>query len=563
MAKAMMDLPNISVDNSDSEEESGILSPHCRRTNNEQLKGKQPREPSQYHLSISQNCLDLPTTAEVISAMEEIPGTDSELLENLRRPSFCAHTHSIRTSPSKTFILPSSSSFENIGPTDDQILNSIIPPSVNYIQSPTIETNQIIIVEPDSSDPTESAKFFTNDLKFAKDLDSSPFCKINKLSVTKNFSKKFFVFRFPKVDQQKLNSLLNIKHIGNTKIKCRLPISHTFTRGVIGPIGLDTSVEELSEYLKDANPSVTNVKRLNKGNSKIPTLSLMIQFQCTELPDYVTIGYQKYKVRQFIPSPWQCFNCQRFGHSAKECRSKPRCLMCAGTHESKQCPMKTNNETIPKNDLKCANCLGNHAANYGGCHNIKKAKTVETVRTEKKLSYRDALAQVHSSSVSNYRNNAIDLVPINYSISNPQTFPQQAKLSKNACTQTDALGGHDTVKNLSVLLIKMFKLFNLTDNGNKTNELINLVQNTVGVDISREIIEDSDPSDLRRRSINDSSQQIPLSLQNSIPTPLSPHSVDLISAKPKVGNSKRERHHPSPDKRKSKARKNQTPKSPK
>ena len=42
----------------------------------------------------------------------------------------------------------------------------------------------------------------------------------------------------------------------------------------------------------------------------------------------------------------QCFNCQRFGHSAKNCRSKPKCLICGESHSHKGCPNKE--------DLACA-----------------------------------------------------------------------------------------------------------------------------------------------------------------------------------------------------------------
>ncbi|KAF2343694.1 Zinc finger CCHC-type, partial [Trinorchestia longiramus] len=27
--------------------------------------------------------------------------------------------------------------------------------------------------------------------------------------------------------------------------------------------------------------------------------------------------------------PWQCYKCQRFGHSAAFCRSAPRCVVCS------------------------------------------------------------------------------------------------------------------------------------------------------------------------------------------------------------------------------------------
>ena len=33
----------------------------------------------------------------------------------------------------------------------------------------------------------------------------------------------------------------------------------------------------------------------------------------------------------------QCYNCKSFGHSAKSCRSKQKCLICGGNHSHKGC----------------------------------------------------------------------------------------------------------------------------------------------------------------------------------------------------------------------------------
>ena len=47
-----------------------------------------------------------------------------------------------------------------------------------------------------------------------------------------------------------------------------------------------------------------------------------------------------YKVEEFRQpvSGRQCFNCQSFGHSAKNCRSKQKFLICGESHSHKGCP---------------------------------------------------------------------------------------------------------------------------------------------------------------------------------------------------------------------------------
>ena len=75
-----------------------------------------------------------------------------------------------------------------------------------------------------------------------------------------------------------------------------------------------------------------------------------------------------YKVEEFRQpvSVRQCFNCQSFGHSAKNCRSKPKCVICGDSHSNKGCLKKEAKQP------KCANCTGPHVASYKGCPEYKK-----------------------------------------------------------------------------------------------------------------------------------------------------------------------------------------------
>lgn len=71
--------------------------------------------------------------------------------------------------------------------------------------------------------------------------------------------------------------------------------------------------------------------------------------------------------------PTQCGNCFRFGHGSKDCFLKANCIKCGQSHNSSTCifnlPTNSKDEKpkIPKNKIKCANCWGNHTANFSGC----------------------------------------------------------------------------------------------------------------------------------------------------------------------------------------------------
>ena len=75
-----------------------------------------------------------------------------------------------------------------------------------------------------------------------------------------------------------------------------------------------------------------------------------------------------YKVEEFRQPVLvrQCFNCQSFGHSAKNCRSKPKCVICGESHSHNGCPKKEAKQP------KCANCSRPHVASYKGCPEYKK-----------------------------------------------------------------------------------------------------------------------------------------------------------------------------------------------
>lgn len=67
----------------------------------------------------------------------------------------------------------------------------------------------------------------------------------------------------------------------------------------------------------------------------------------------------------------QCFKCQEFGHTMKNCKNEERCVRCSENHSSKSCIFRIDPlnpySKIPRNKIKCANCSEHHTANYEKC----------------------------------------------------------------------------------------------------------------------------------------------------------------------------------------------------
>ena len=68
----------------------------------------------------------------------------------------------------------------------------------------------------------------------------------------------------------------------------------------------------------------------------------------------------------------QCMRCLHFGHGARNCRVKPRCGVCTGEHETKECPIE---EAVA---YKCANCGGEHRATDRTCGKREEFKRIRS-----------------------------------------------------------------------------------------------------------------------------------------------------------------------------------------
>ena len=189
------------------------------------------------------------------------------------------------------------------------------------------------------------------------------------------------------------NLLLGIQTLGNTPVKAQKSIQKI--RGVISGVPSEMSEEDILGELK--RQKVVDVKRIKRKQQKkdeasvntsewIPTRSVIISFDNNILPEEVALCYQKFKVREYIPPVIRCYKCQRYGHVSHQCRSQNRCVRCSGPHTFEECTQKDVH--------KCANCGKNHSAAYNGCVEAKKAKEVQKIKVQSKISYAQAAKQL-------------------------------------------------------------------------------------------------------------------------------------------------------------------------
>ena len=110
-------------------------------------------------------------------------------------------------------------------------------------------------------------------------------------------------------------------------------------------------------------------------------------------PKSIKIGYLNVKVEVYMPNPLRCFNCQKYGHGKKFCKSAAVCARCGESH-----PNDANVQCT--NPPKCANCSGNHPAYSKDCPRWTIEKQVRQVKATNNMSFVEARRKVETEAAS-------------------------------------------------------------------------------------------------------------------------------------------------------------------
>lgn len=109
-----------------------------------------------------------------------------------------------------------------------------------------------------------------------------------------------------------------------------------FTKGAI----YCNELRNISESeIQELNPQkVIEVRKILKrqpnnksqdNNTLTETGLIIITFSTHNLPESMKSGYERMRVRPYIPLPLCCKNCLRFGHPTSICKSSETCQICS------------------------------------------------------------------------------------------------------------------------------------------------------------------------------------------------------------------------------------------
>ncbi|XP_042912682.1 uncharacterized protein [Parasteatoda tepidariorum] len=148
--------------------------------------------------------------------------------------------------------------------------------------------------------------------------------------------------------------------------------------------GLKTDVEipEIEKSLTDFGLRPMKIEQMRKRRGQELKLIPLYLVILTDVPEHREI----LKVDRLLDTPVrverfrggryeiQCFRCQGFGHTQRNCTATSACTKCAGAHFSYLC-------TKPRDKPPtCINCQGVHLACFSGCGARPRKKTAQKKR---------------------------------------------------------------------------------------------------------------------------------------------------------------------------------------
>ena len=154
-----------------------------------------------------------------------------------------------------------------------------------------------------------------------------------------------------------LQSESKMKAALGKNVRVSLPKAYQITKQqnkclVVKGVPTDLTEEDFKEFLDLNKISYAKAERYKskKDGRVLPMSQLEISdpveaealFSQNLMCNVTGIVYKVEEFRQPV-SVRQCFNCQCFGHSAQNCKSKQKCVICGENHSHKGCQKKKQN----------------------------------------------------------------------------------------------------------------------------------------------------------------------------------------------------------------------------
>ena len=250
-------------------------------------------------------------------------------------------------------------------------------------------------------------------------------------------------------DSVSANNLTDSTFLTKYNLEAYIPKFTVLRQGVAYGLPNDIEDEIIKERIKPfdlhCNFTVYSVKRMTKvtidrqtkEKKVIKTNMAIITFQSQSLPKYIAIGHVRCPVRPYIQKVLLCYNCFRYGHTSKQCRSHLRCPVCAEQHIENDCPKQNLN----LDKIECLNCKGNHKTNnFKKFPEYNRQKNIKRTMAEQNVSYKDAEKHFPQKSYASVVGNTTPLDESDVDLGDLDNFFRGSQSNhKNTLSQTPSL----------------------------------------------------------------------------------------------------------------------------
>lgn len=234
--------------------------------------------------------------------------------------------------------------------------------------------------------PMKIGYFLLSDDKFKSDIEDITSVGVNRVKV---------VFKHFTI----ANSLINSNIITSNQLVAYIPTFYNHRKGIVRMIDTYFTTDYLLKNIECPNGKVVEVKRMKRkitdhdGTNKLVDRQLIIvTFEGNVLPNNIRINLTNFPVEPYIHPVVQCYNCLRYGHTSKLCKSKAqRCQKCTEIHD---------NSTNCENEF-CLYCqTTDHKTISKSCPMYNKQFCIKREMATRNLSFKEAETLVNNPSYS-------------------------------------------------------------------------------------------------------------------------------------------------------------------
>lgn len=163
---------------------------------------------------------------------------------------------------------------------------------------------------------------------------------------------------------------------------------------IYAPEFSEDSLEDLLEMLKPEG--VVRITKLFRDPKLAYSQIYVLTFLANTCPTFLKVGYVRYRIDKYYPSPIRCNKCFRWGHMTKICTSAALCSHC-GKKDHKR-------EHCTESVARCINCDSTHEATSKLCPVFKNERDICRIKVDQGISFREARNQINAISLKKRQN---------------------------------------------------------------------------------------------------------------------------------------------------------------